>query len=197
MNEPSSPQRQALASTLPDLDLILLDRDGVLNAESEEFIKSPSEWTAISGAAGAVAQLQSKVDVAVCTNQSGIARGLFSPTDLEAIHKKLQQTLSDRGAKPIDIFYCPHGPDDNCLCRKPLPGLLHAAMGRFDANPDKTLFVGDSIRDLEAGLAAGCHVALVLTGNGQSSVLAMSKQIRLQCSVWQDLAELAGYLVKS
>ena len=155
------------------LTLILLDRDGVINAESADFIKAPNEWRALPGAASAIARLQSRFDIAVCTNQSGVGRGLLSLQDLDGIHAKLQQTLSEHNAQPLDIFFCPHAPNEGCPCRKPLPGLLHTAMDHFQVQPGNTLFVGDSARDIEAGLAAGCHVALVLTGNGPATAASM------------------------
>ena len=137
------------------IDLILLDRDGVINHESSDFIKSPDEWQPIDSSLEAIAALQEQYTVAVCTNQSGLARGLFSLTSLHAIHTKLQSGICAVGGKPLEVFFCPHLDGDNCLCRKPKPGLLVQAMAQFSAAPSHTLFVGDSKRDIEAAQAAG------------------------------------------
>lgn len=176
------------------LSTILLDRDGVLNIESSSFIKRPAEWLPIDRAMTAVAKLQQHFQLAVCTNQSGIGRQLFTLSQLDAIHQKLQSQLQQAGGQCIDIFFCPHLPEQGCDCRKPAPGLLAAAMTHFSASPDTTLFVGDSQRDIEAGLAAGCHVALVQTGNGQTTAVQLAKQ-NISVPVWSDLAALTADLI--
>ena len=182
-------KHKSLSEYGSQLNLVLLDRDGVINVESEQFIKSPEEWTALPGAISAIASLQQTFRVAVCTNQSGLGRNLFSVHELDAIHAKFQQALVRQGARPIDIFFCPHTPDQHCECRKPQPGLLTLAMQHVNTTPERTLFVGDSARDIHAGLAAGCHVALVHTGNGKQTSAQMP-----EVNAYRDLSALAQVL---
>ncbi|WP_300648034.1 D-glycero-beta-D-manno-heptose 1,7-bisphosphate 7-phosphatase [Paenalcaligenes sp.] len=145
----------------------ILDRDGVINYDSKAFIKSPDEWVAIPGSLEAIAKLkQAGWRVIIATNQSGLARGLFNMDTLNAIHLKMRQQLAAFGAHVDAIFICPHGPDDHCTCRKPLPGMFIEAMRRYDLNPENCVAVGDSLRDLQAAHAAQISTALVLTGNG-------------------------------
>ena len=150
--------------------LILLDRDGVINRDSDAFIKSEDEFLPLPGAYDAIAALcRAGFRIAVCTNQSGIGRGLLSETVLAAIHQKLERGIVAAGGILDGISYCPHLPEDDCDCRKPRPGMILKLMGRLQVRAEETTFVGDSLRDLEAGLAAGCRVVLVRTGNGAAS----------------------------
>lgn len=147
--------------------LILLDRDGVLNVDSPHFVRSADEWVPIPGALAAVAALkQAGYLVGVCTNQSGVGRGLFSEETLGKIHGKLHEALRSMDAGLDDLRYCPHAPDAGCNCRKPAPGMLLEAMAALGVEPEDTIFVGDAIRDVEAAHAAGCAAALVRTGKG-------------------------------
>ncbi|MAT82770.1 MAG: D-glycero-beta-D-manno-heptose-1,7-bisphosphate 7-phosphatase [Gammaproteobacteria bacterium] len=147
--------------------LILLDRDGVLNVDSPDFVRSADEWLPIPGALPAVAALnRAGLLVGVCTNQSGVGRGLFSEATLTDIHRRMRTELDAAGGHLDDLRYCPHDPDAGCDCRKPAPGMLRAAMAALDVSPDETIFVGDAIRDVEAAHAAGCRAALVRTGKG-------------------------------
>lgn len=175
----------------PNLSLVLLDRDGVINADSKDYIKVPDEWTPISGALEAIVQLQQHVNVAVCTNQSGIDRGLFSLDNLHAIHEKFQSALTSAGGSPISIYFCPHGPDSGCNCRKPRAGLLTAAISQFGGTPSSTLFAGDSPRDLAAAEAAGCLPVLLRTGNG-TKTLARAHPTPI---TFDDLSELAASIL--
>ena len=147
--------------------LILLDRDGVINFDSPESIRSADEWIAIPGSLEAIVELkQSGRRVGVCSNQSGIGKGLFTEEDLVSIETRLNDELRALGTS-IDFFcYCPHPPGSDCLCRKPKPGMLNDAMRALKVDPEDTCFVGDSRRDIDAALAAGCEPVLVLTGNG-------------------------------
>ncbi len=148
--------------------LIILDRDGVINQDSDDFIKSPAEWTPIPGSLEAIARLnQAGYRVVVATNQSGIARGLFDVKMLNAIHQKLHAAAHHVGAEVDAIFYCPHAADDNCDCRKPKPGMLQTIASRFSVSLKGVPNVGDSLRDLQAGYGVGCVPYLVLTGKGQ------------------------------
>lgn len=148
--------------------LIILDRDGVINRDSEAFIKSPDEWIPIPGSLEAIARLnQAGYRVVVATNQSGIARGLFNMQALNAIHHKMHTAAQSVGADIDAIFFCPHAADDNCDCRKPKPGMMHAIAKRFEISLKGVPTIGDSLRDLQAGFVVGCDPYLVLTGKGQ------------------------------
>ena len=153
------------------MKLAILDRDGVINHDSEHFIKCPDEWVALPGSLEAIARL-SRADwrVIIASNQSGIARGLFPMAVLNDIHAKLRRELAEVGGVIDAIFVCPHGPDDGCLCRKPLPGLFTDIARRYDLDLAKVPAAGDSLRDLEAASAAGCTPWLVLTGNGRRTL---------------------------
>jgi D-glycero-D-manno-heptose 1,7-bisphosphate phosphatase len=149
------------------MKLIILDRDGVINHDSDEFIKSPAEWIPIPGSLEAIARLnQAGYRVVVATNQSGVARGLFDVSALNAIHQKLHTAAHQVGADVDAIFYCPHAADDNCDCRKPKPGMLHTIATRFNTSLKGVPNVGDSLRDLQAGYGVGCVPYLVMTGKG-------------------------------
>lgn len=149
------------------MKLIILDRDGVINYDSDEFIKSPAEWIPIPGSLEAIARLnQAGYRVVVATNQSGVARGLFDVSTLNAIHQKLHTAAQQVGADVDAIFYCPHAADDNCDCRKPKPGMLHTIATRFNTSLKGVPNVGDSLRDLQAGYGVGCVPYLVMTGKG-------------------------------
>ena len=151
--------------------LIILDRDGVINYDSDEYIKSPDEWEAIPGSLEAVARLnQAGYRVILITNQSGLARGLFSLEMLHQIHKKMHQQLSKVGGTIEVTLFCPHGPQDKCTCRKPLPGLFHEFANRLAISLTNVPAVGDSLRDLQAASATGARPILVLTGKGKITV---------------------------
>lgn len=147
--------------------LVLLDRDGVINRDSGEFVKTVAEFVPIPGSVDAIARLhRSGLRIGVATNQSGIGRGLLTEATLAAIHGRLDDLVRAE-AGVIDAFeHCPHLPEDGCQCRKPLPGMLLRLMARLGAGPSETVCVGDSLRDLEAAIAAGCEPVLVRTGNG-------------------------------
>ncbi len=150
------------------MKLIILDRDGVINEDSEHFIKSPEEWIPIAGSLEAIARLNAAgYKVAVASNQSGIARGLFTRKTLDAMHQKMHTLLSGHGGHIDAVFYCPHGPDDGCDCRKPRPGLLEQAATQFNTSLEAVTVVGDSLRDIEAARAVGARVLLVRTGKGR------------------------------
>ena len=152
--------------------LVLLDRDGVINHDSPEYIKSPAEWRPISGALAAIARLNTAgLHVALCTNQSGIARGLFSPRDLAAIHVRLALELSRHSGHLNLVRFCPHIDADACNCRKPAPGMLLDCMTEFGVAPEETVFIGDSPSDVAAARAATCEAAFVRTGYGSEERL--------------------------
>lgn len=148
--------------------LALLDRDGVINHDSPHYIRRPDDWEPIPGSLEAIARLnRGGWQVAVCTNQSGISRGLIEAADLDAIHARLRRELAAVGGGVAGIFVCPHDDLDDCDCRKPLPGLIQRACQELGYAPDGVPFVGDSARDLEAARRAGARPLLVLTGNGR------------------------------
>lgn len=152
------------------MKLIILDRDGVINYDSDHFIKSPDEWIPIPGSLEAIARMnQAGYRVVVSTNQSGIARGFFDMNTLNAIHQKMHTKAQAVGAHIDAVFFCPHAAVDNCDCRKPKPGMLHAISKRFNASLKGVPAVGDSLRDLQAGFVVGCEPYLVLTGKGEKT----------------------------
>jgi len=170
------------------MKLIILDRDGVINQDSPDYIKSPDEWHPLPGSLQAIARLhQAGWTVAIASNQSGLARGLFDISALTAIHLKLRSELAKLNGAVDSIFVCPHGPDDGCSCRKPLPGLFHDIARRYDLELHNVPTVGDSLRDIQAGASAGCRPWLVQTGNGSKTL----KQGNLPADtrVVQNLAE--------
>ena len=154
--------------------IVILDRDGVINEDSVDYIKNPGEWIPIDGSLEAIALLhQNGYRVYIATNQAGIARGKLTESQLLGIHEKLQQQVSRAGGKVSGIHYCPHHPDDNCPYRKPSPGMLNkigseSGVEFTDLDVD-VAFVGDSLKDLQAAEAAGCRPVLVLTGNGRTT----------------------------
>ncbi|MCK0744791.1 D-glycero-beta-D-manno-heptose 1,7-bisphosphate 7-phosphatase [Chromohalobacter nigrandesensis] len=179
--------------------LVILDRDGVINEDSDDYIKSLDEFRPYPQAIEAIARLsQAGWTVAVATNQSGIARGYFDVATLEAMHAKMQELVSAVGGRIAYIAYCPHGPDDGCSCRKPLPGLLENIRDELGLDTlEGSWMVGDSLRDLQAGDAAGCQSALVRTGKGRRTLekhpeLIIDSKVRL----FDDLADFANWLLE-
>jgi D-glycero-D-manno-heptose 1,7-bisphosphate phosphatase len=153
--------------------LIILDRDGVINEDSDAYIKSPDEWKPIPGSLAAISRLtHAGYRVAVATNQSGVGRGLFDLATLAQIHAKMQHAVSAAGGRIDAIFFCPHPADANCGCRKPRPGMLHEILHRFGTLPAGVLVVGDALRDLQAAASAGCQPVLVLSGKGRATMQA-------------------------
>jgi len=149
---------------------IILDRDGVINFESDAFIKSPDEWRPIPGSLEAIVRFhRAGWKVLVATNQSGLARGLFDDKTLAAIHAKMHRAVQDAGGWIDDLAFCPHGPDSDCPCRKPKPGLLLHLAHKWRLDLNTVPCVGDSLRDLQAAQAVGCSPILVQTGNGRKT----------------------------
>ena len=151
--------------------LIVLDRDGVINHDSDHYIKAPEEWRPVPGSLEAIARLNhAGYRVVVATNQSGIGRGLFDMAMLNAIHEKMHKALSHVGARLDAVFFCPHTADARCECRKPKPGMLAEIGRRFNTELTGVPCVGDSLRDLQAADAAGAQPVLVLTGKGEKTL---------------------------
>jgi D-glycero-D-manno-heptose 1,7-bisphosphate phosphatase len=155
---------------MPAPKLIILDRDGVINRDSELYIKSPEEWIPLPGSLEGIARLnQWGFRVVVSTNQSGIGRGLFDMDTLNAIHDKMIKAVAAAGGAIDAIFFCPHTNADNCACRKPKPGMLQEIAARYNVSLAGVPVVGDSLRDLEAAVAVGAQPILVLTGKGRKT----------------------------
>jgi D-glycero-D-manno-heptose 1,7-bisphosphate phosphatase len=153
------------------LKLIVLDRDGVINQDSTQFIKSPDEWRPIPGSLEAIARLNhAGYRVVVATNQSGIGRGLFDMATLNAIHEKMHKALALAGGRIDALFYCPHTADSLCECRKPRTGMLREIGIRYGVEMTGVPCVGDSVRDLQAADAVGAQPMLVLTGKGERTL---------------------------
>jgi D-glycero-D-manno-heptose 1,7-bisphosphate phosphatase len=180
--------------------LVILDRDGVINQDSDAFIKSLDEWIPLAGSIDAIARLsQGGFTVAVATNQSGLGRGLFSRAELDAMHGRLNELVAAAGGRIAGIYYCPHTPDDGCNCRKPLPGLLDAIARDLSADLGTAAMVGDSLRDLEAGLARGCRPLLVRTGKGaatEARLRADNAPLLDSLKIFDSLSDCADYLLE-
>jgi D-glycero-D-manno-heptose 1,7-bisphosphate phosphatase len=175
--------------------LIILDRDGVINFDSPEFVKTPDEWRPIPGSLDAIADLKrAGWQVAVCSNQSGVGRGLIRPEDLDAIHECLHAALAERETALDALSFCPHRPEEHCSCRKPLPGLFLETMERLGAHPEQTVVIGDSQRDLQAGKSAGCRCILVRTGNGRQAEEAA--RAMGDVAIFDDLRAAADHLLR-
>jgi D-glycero-D-manno-heptose 1,7-bisphosphate phosphatase len=177
---------------------VLLDRDGVINQDSPNYIKTPNEWIPIPGALTAISNLnKAGFKVAVVTNQSGVGRGLYTIETLNKIHEKMFCLARGAGAKIDAIYVCPHHPDDNCECRKPKPGMLHtfAKQNNIDFQQTKVYFIGDAIRDIQAGIEAGCTPILVKTGKGLQT-LAKHKDKLNNVLVFDNLLNTTEYIIE-
>jgi D-glycero-D-manno-heptose 1,7-bisphosphate phosphatase len=173
--------------------LVILDRDGTINHDSDHYIKSLDEWRPIDGSLEAIARLtQADYRIAVATNQSGIARGLFDTSTVISIHNTLQRAVGQMGGRIDGFFFCPHAADSACQCRKPKPGMLLEIAARFNVSLESVCMVGDALRDLQAAAAAGAKPVLVLTGKGKKT----QKEGKLPpgTAVFPDLAAFAAHL---
>jgi D-glycero-D-manno-heptose 1,7-bisphosphate phosphatase len=175
------------------MKLVVLDRDGTINHDSDQFIKSPAEWKPIKGSLEAIARLtQAGFRVVIATNQSGLARGLFDMAALNAIHDALQRAVHQAGGRIDAIFFCPHADESGCECRKPRPGMLLEIGKRLNVPLESVPMVGDSLRDLQAAAAAGARPVLVLTGKGKKTRAA--GELPPGTEVHADLAAFAAQL---
>ena len=173
--------------------LVILDRDGVINQESDAYIKTPEEWVPLPGSLEAIARLhRNGYKVVVASNQSGVARHLFSLDTLAAIHGRMKREVEAAGGKIDSIFFCPHGPKEACDCRKPKPGLLKQIAERYGVRLQGIPMIGDSERDLQAARAVGGRPILVKTGNGLKT-LEEDHEVE---EAYDDLASAAAQLVK-
>lgn len=184
---------EAVATTRA-VKLIVLDRDGVINKDSDQYIKSPDEWRPIPGSLEAIARLNhAGFRVVVATNQSGIGRGLFDMATLNAIHEKMHKALALVGGRIDALFYCPHTADSDCECRKPKPGMMTEIGMRYGVEMNGVPCIGDSGRDLEAAEAVGAQPMLVLTGKGEKTLRAGN--IPKNTVIFPDLAFAASALL--
>ena len=178
------------------MQLIILDRDGVINEDSDEFIKSPTEWVPIRGSMEAIARLhRAGWQVVVATNQSGVARRLFDLDTLARIHETMHRRVIESGGQIDAVFFCPHGPDDGCNCRKPLPGMFHDIAARLNTDLQGVPAIGDSLRDIQAAQAAGARPILVKTGKGFGTV--SHPELDPQVAVYNDLYSAVDQLLAS
>lgn len=174
--------------------LIILDRDGVINEDSDEYIKSSEEWIPIPGSLAAIAKLnQAGHSVAVASNQSGLARGYFTQKDLEATHAKMQLELAKLDGHIDAIFYCPHHPDDHCDCRKPKPGLLLQIAKKFNTDLKNAVFIGDTLSDFQCAENAGCRFILVKTGKGMRT-LAKNPELK-EVPIFENLSAAVEFIL--
>lgn len=174
---------------------VILDRDGVINRDSKDYIKTPDEWHALPGSLEAIAQLtEAGWPVFIATNQSGLARGLYDEVGLASIHAKMLSAIDAAGGAIADIAYCPHGPDDGCCCRKPEPGLLTQLAEQFAIDLANSFFIGDSYRDIQAAWAVDCKPVLVKTGNGEKT-LASHPELNQQIAVYDDLLQAVSNIL--
>ena len=176
------------------LKLIILDRDGTINEDRDDFVKTPDEWVPIPDALEAIARLNhAGWHTVVVTNQSGLGRGLFDMSTLNAMHLKMNQALAKHGGRIDAVFFCPHTPEEHCDCRKPLPGLMLQVGERYGLNLKDVAVVGDSLRDLLAGVAAGCPTHLLRTGKAARYSEEQMAHVLAQAPETQVHADLAAF----
>jgi len=182
------------------MKLVILDRDGTINEDRADFVKSPEEWVPLPGALEAIARLNhAGWHTVVATNQSGLGRGLFDMASLNAMHARMNQLLTKQGGRIDAVFFCPHVPEDQCDCRKPLPGLMLQIGERYGVDLEEVPFVGDSLRDLQAGAAAGCPTHFVRTGKAAAlteAELAAIVKLVPRTSVHADLGAFADAIIQ-
>lgn len=178
------------------MKLIILDRDGVINEDSDAFIKTPNEWIPLPGSLDAIARLtKAGYTIVVATNQSGLGRGYFDIMTLNAIHQKMQNAVKAAGGQIEAIFFCPHTASDNCDCRKPRQGMFSTISERFDTPLEDVPSVGDSLRDLQAAFLAGCTPILVLSGKGKKTL--ENGGLPPKTIIFDDLSAVADHLLEA
>lgn len=176
------------------MKLVILDRDGVINVDSDQFIKNPAEWKPIPGSLEAIARLNHMgYRVVIASNQSGVGRGLFDMDALNAINDKMYRALTHVGGRVDALFYCPHAADANCECRKPKPGMLIDIAQRFNVDLTGVPAIGDALRDLQAAHAVGAQPMLVLTGKGHKTQAA--DDLPENTLIFADLAEAVRHII--
>jgi len=180
-----------LTTFIPRPKAILLDRDGVINFDSPDYILSPEQWHPIPGSLEAIARLTHVgIPVAIVSNQSGLGRGMMSSQTFQAIHAKMLLCIEDAGGIIAHVSYCPHAPDDACLCRKPLPGMIHESLAALNLSdePQAALMIGDSFRDVQSAHAAHVPAILVQSGYGDAAaILEKSQHLNPSIQAFKDL----------
>jgi D-glycero-D-manno-heptose 1,7-bisphosphate phosphatase len=185
------------------MPLMILDRDGVINQDSENYIRNVNEWLPIPGSIEAIADLsRAGFRIAIATNQSGLGRAYFDLDDLEAIHAKLTLLVEEQGGEIAGIFYCPHLPDAGCGCRKPATGMLESIELELGYPAKNAFFIGDSLKDLQAARAFGCQAVLVKTGKGMDTLARLQSDDPgidrpLEIPVYADLAEAGRQILSA
>lgn len=179
------------------MKLVILDRDGVINHDRDDFVKSVDEWQPIEGSLDAIAFLtQAGYTIAVATNQSGLARGYFTMQTLNEMHGKMHKLVQQAGGEISGIWFCPHMAEQHCECRKPKPGMILDILKRFNASAQETYLVGDSLRDLEAIMAAGGKPILVKTGKGMRTLAKDVDKLPENTLLFNDLLEFSQFLIQ-
>ena len=179
------------------MKLIILDRDGVINQDRDDFVKSVDEWVPIEGSMDAIAFLtEADYTIAVATNQSGVARKYFSLQDLTEMHQNMHRLAQQAGGVIDGIWFCPHTADAQCECRKPKPGMVKDIIERFNAEAKNTWMVGDSLRDLQAIAAVGGKPALVLTGKGKKTLAVEGSDLPENTQIFDNLLAFSQYLLQ-
>ncbi len=177
--------------------LVILDRDGVINQDSDNYIKSVDEWLPIPGSIEAIARLsQAGHKVVVVTNQSGIARGYFDEIALANMHSYMCSLVENAGGSIDAVFYCPHAPDEGCNCRKPLPGMLNQIEKEFNLSVKNAFFVGDTEKDIDAGLAKHCRPILVRTGKGAATEKLLDLEKMKRINIANNLDAAVNFILK-
>lgn len=176
--------------------LIILDRDGVINHDRDDFVKSPDEWQPIVGSMDAIASLtQSGYTIAVATNQSGLGRGYFTMRTLSEMHSKMHRLVQQAGGEISGIWFCPHTSEHDCDCRKPKAGMIKDILERFQADAEETWLVGDSLRDLQAIEAVGGKAVLVKTGKGLKTLEKHQHELPENTLIFDDLMAFSQFLM--
>jgi len=178
---------------------ILLDRDGVINFDSPDYILSPEQWAPIPGSLEAIAKLtKAKISIAIVSNQSAVGRGMINPETLQNIHSKMVNAIESFGGSIDHIAYCPHAPDEGCLCRKPLPGMILESLTamNLDNEPQNVCMIGDSLRDMQAAWAAQVSTILVQSGYGNASnILAKARLHDPEIQSFPNLKSAVQYIL--
>ena len=178
------------------MKIVILDRDGVINYDSDQYIKSPAEWRAMPGSLEAIAKLtQAGYKVVIASNQSGLGRGLFDMDTLNAIHDKMHRAVQAVGGRIDAVFYCPHTSDSKCNCRKPKPGMFQRIGACFNTDLSDAYVIGDSLRDLQPAASVGARSVLVLTGKGEAT--QAEGNLPEGTLIFSDLAAAVEYILKS
>ncbi len=179
------------------MKLIILDRDGVINEDSNEYIKSVDEWIPIPGSIEAIAALSTAgYTIVVATNQSGIARKYFDEYELAAMHQKMCLLVEDAGGEISGVFFCPHGPEEGCECRKPALGLIKQIETEFGTSVEGAPFVGDTSKDILVAKLAGCRPILVKTGKGVAALAEITNTELSGVEVFDSLKDFANNLLQ-